>query len=314
MVVLYVVLGIVVLIGIASTLAAMMFAKMVVKPPVHSYESARKQVMNHCSIDPYKVMEGHEVKEFTYASPRGYNLKGRIISPDPEKTFPDGRKRAVILCHGWTGNTITMLSYGKLYQDLGFHLVAYDHRFHGESDKGKGAHCTMGLNESLDLVGVYEYVRDFFPQDTVWGVHGESMGSASAMQAGPDMKGLSFIVEDCGFSTMRGQMEATLDFRHLPHFPILNIGDFILKGFYQLDMDKVNAVKAVERIDVPMLFCQGDNDTFVPTRMIYDVYNAKKDKKRMQLFEGSKHAESVWDHTEQYAQVLESFLKDYGII
>jgi len=88
----------------------------------------------------------------------------------------------------------------------------------------------------------------------------------------------------------------------------------ILKTFYQLDMSKVDAVKAVAKIDVPMLFCQGDNDTFVPTRMIYDVYNAKKDKKRLQLFEGSKHAESIWDHTEQYAQVLHDFLKDYNVI
>ncbi|MBQ6672787.1 MAG: alpha/beta hydrolase [Spirochaetales bacterium] len=314
MTVVYIILGIVALLFIVSFALALFFAKMVTKPHCHTYDSARKQVLDHCSIDPYKILEEHEVKDFSYPSPRGYSLKGRIISPDPSLSFPDGRKRAVILCHSWTGNHITMLTYGKLYLDLGFYLVAYDHRYHGENEKRKGTHCTMGLYESLDLQGLYEFVRDLFPQDTVWGLQGESMGSATVMQAAPEMKGISFIVEDCGFSSMRGQMAATLDNTHLPHFPILNLGSLILKTAYQLDMSKVNAAKAVENIDVPMLFCQGDNDTFVPTRMIYDVYNAKKDKKRMQLFKGSKHAESIWDHTEQYAKVLKEFLQDYGII
>ena len=48
--------------------------------------------------------------------------------------------------------------------------------------------------------------------------------------------------------------------------------------------------------------------------MIHDVYGAKKDKKMMHLFEGSEHAESVWDHPEQYKEVLSSFLREYGII
>ena len=63
-----------------------------------------------------------------------------------------------------------------------------------------------------------------------------------------------------------------------------------------------------------MLFCQGGADTFVPARMIYDVYNAKKDRKEIHVFEGSEHAESIWDHTDEYRQVLKDFLKKYEII
>ncbi len=295
-------------------LVANMFAKLVVHPNAHDYDYSRKQVMDHCDIDPFAVLKENKVEDFHFTSPRGYALKCRIIRPAKEVSFPDGKQRAVILCHGWTSNHITMLTYGKLYLELGFNVVAYDHRYHGMSDNGEGTHCTMGLNESLDLIDLGNFVRTRFPEDTIWGLQGESMGSATAMQAAPEMKWLSFVVEDCGYSSMRAQMAATLDNRHLPHFPILNVGGMILKHRYQLDMSKVNATKAVANIDVPMLFCQGDNDTFVPTRMIYDVYNAKKDKKRMQLFKGSKHAESIWDHTDQYREVLKGFLTDYKII
>ena len=63
-----------------------------------------------------------------------------------------------------------------------------------------------------------------------------------------------------------------------------------------------------------MLFCQGSADTFVPARMIHEVYGAKKDKKEIHVFENSEHAESIWDHTDEYRQVLKDFLTKYEVI
>jgi len=312
MVVLIIVLVILLLLCVAVNAVAAMFAKMVALPNTHDYEYSRENVMKHCSIDPFSVLEGHDVEEFTYKSQFGYNLYGRIIRADKDVKFADGKQRAVILCHGWTSNHITMLTYGKLYQELGFSIVAYDHRFHGKSDRN--VNCTMGLYESKDLIGLADFVRDKFPKDTIWGLQGESMGSATVMQAAPEIKWISFVCEDCGFSSVRGEMAATLDAKKLPHFPILNLGGVILKRKYGLDMKQVDARKTVARIDVPMLFCHGDSDTFVPTKMVYDVYNVKKDKKKMQLFEGSVHAESIWDHTDQYRKVLKDFLEEFKLI
>ena len=311
MVALLIILAVMIVVIVLSYVAAIYFAKIVAVPRTHDYESSRQERINKNGLDLYSVLEGHRVEEFTYRSEFGYNLYGRIIYAD-ENRFKDGRQRAVILSHGWTSNHVTMLAYGKIYLELGFNVVAFDHRFHGKSDRT--VNCTMGLYESKDLIGLGRFVRTKFPEDTVWGLQGESMGAATVMQAAPDMEWLSFAVEDCGYSSVRAQMAASLDNRKLPHFPVLNFGGFILKHRYGLDMDKVDAVKAMKRTEIPMLFCQGDHDTFVPTRMIYDVYGAKKDKKRMQLFEGSAHAESVWDHPEQYKEVLSAFLKEYKII
>jgi len=304
--------ALVVLMTAVSYFAAAKFAKVVAMPDTSDYEKSRQDRIKKSGFDLYTVLEGRKVEEFLYKSEFGYNIFGRIIYADESKHFKDGRQRVVILSHGWTSNHITMLAYGKIYLELGFNLVAFDHRFHGKSDKS--VNCTMGLYESKDLIGLGNYVRNSFPEDTIWGLQGESMGSATVMQAAPHMKWLSFVVEDCGYSSVRGEMAATLDAKKLPHFPILNIGGAILKRRYNLDMSKVNAVESVPNIEVPMLFCHGDNDTFVPTKMVYDVYNAKKDKKHLQLYEGSTHAESIWDHPEQYKQVLEDFLKQYKII
>ena len=315
MTILIIALSLVAVLTVLSYIIASKFAQVVALPHTSDYEKSRQDRIKRSGFDLYTVLEGRRIQEFTYKSEFDYDLYGRIIyadGPDAKPRFKDGKQRVVILSHGWTSNHITMLAYGKIYLEMGFSLVAFDHRFHGKSDHN--VNCTMGLYESKDLVGLGNYVRQFFPQDTIWGLQGESMGAATVMQAAPDMPWLSFVVEDCGYSSVRGEMAATLDAKKLPHFPILNIGGAILKHRYGLDMAKVNAVSAVARTDVPMLFCHGDNDTFVPTKMVYDVYNAKKDKKQMQLFEGSTHAESVWDHPEQYKQVLESFLKQYNII
>ena len=199
---------------------------------------------------------------------------------------------SIVLGRDSEGNKIRMGGWG--------HLIG---------DEGSG----YGL-EHKDLIGLANYVRQFFPADTVWGIQGESMGSATAMMAAPHLPWLSFVSEDCGYSSMRKEMASTLKAKHLPQFPILNVGSMIMKSRYKLDMDKVSPETTVAGIEVPMLFCQGDHDTFVPTCQIYDVYGAKKDKKEIHLFKDSEHAESIWDHTDEYRQVVKEFLEKYKII
>ena len=312
MIALVIVLVVLILALLFAYLIAARFAKIVALPQTDDYEKTRKDQLERRGFDLLSVLENHKVEEFTYKSEFGYDIYGRIVRADDKVKFADGRQRAVILSHGWTSNHVNMLKYGKVYQELGFSLVCFDHRYHGRSDRS--VNCTMGLYESKDLVGLGRYVRQFFPEDTVWGIQGESMGAATVMLAAPQMDWLSFACEDCGYSSVRAEMAANLEMKKLPRFPILNMGGAILKHRYGLDMDKVDAVKAVSETNIPMLFCHGDSDTFVPTRMVYDVYNAKKGKKRIQLFEGSEHAYSIWDHTDQYRQVLKSFLEEYKII
>ena len=96
------------LLCIASYFAANVFANIVVHPDVHTYDYSRETVMKHCAIDPLSVLENHKVEEFRYKSEFGYELYGRIIRADGSVSFPDGRRRVVILCHGWTSNHITM--------------------------------------------------------------------------------------------------------------------------------------------------------------------------------------------------------------
>ena len=112
MVTVIIIVAVLLLLLVASYFMANMFANIVVHPDVHTYDYSRETVMKHCAIDPLSVLEGHKVEEFKYKSKFGYELYGRIIRANEDTSFPDGRRRVVILCHGWTSNHITMLTYG----------------------------------------------------------------------------------------------------------------------------------------------------------------------------------------------------------
>ena len=49
-----------------------------------------------------------------------------------------------------------------------------------------------------------------------------------------------------------------------------------------------------------MLFIHGGSDAFVPTEMVYRLYDAKPSKKELWVTEGTVHAESYKNYKEEY--------------
>ena len=49
-----------------------------------------------------------------------------------------------------------------------------------------------------------------------------------------------------------------------------------------------------------MLFIHGGSDAFVPTEMVYRLYDAKPSEKALWVTEGTVHAESYKNYKEEY--------------
>ncbi|MCF0261469.1 MAG: alpha/beta hydrolase [Sphaerochaetaceae bacterium] len=292
---------------------ASILVEKIAHPKVHTKEFIEGALKKYHNIDASDIYNNYKNEQFTCKSSYGYNLRGDIIYANQQEDNNNKIQKTVILVHGYTSTRALMLSYGKIYLELGFNIVLYDHRHHGDSDKGPNTFCSLGYYESQDLVEIAYFVKSKFPENCIWGLQGESMGATTVMLAAHKIRFLSFAVEDCGFSSIKKQMQTSLRSYHLPDYPFMNIGTALLRGRYNIDLDKADAVKTIEKTDIPMLFCHGDIDKFVPTAMVYDVFNAKKDKKKLQLFEGARHAESICLHPQQYKEVLEDFLKEYNL-
>ena len=63
-----------------------------------------------------------------------------------------------------------------------------------------------------------------------------------------------------------------------------------------------------------MYFAHGDKDGFVPTYMVYQLYDAKNGFKMIDLYKDSKHAVSIVEHYQQYYKNLSNFLYQARII
>lgn len=57
-----------------------------------------------------------------------------------------------------------------------------------------------------------------------------------------------------------------------------------------------------------MLFIHGDADTFVPTWMVYPLYEAKPEPKELWIVPGATHAMSYKDYPQEYTEHVKKFV------
>ena len=262
--------------------------------------------------DIKKVYESVTMNEFSMDVPNGYCLKGAVIPPDGTSPFEDGKTRAIILVHGRTANRYTMLSHGEIWHRLGFNVIVYEQRAHGESG---GKDCSMGYYEAQDLVYLAEEMKKRFPEDTVWGLGGESMGAATLMIAAEKLPWLSFVYEDGGYANLRDEVAPSLHYKaKLPKFPFTPLTIFFFNRRHPFSIDDVRPIDSVKNIKVPMLFVHGGKDQFVPTHNVYELYEAKEGPKEIKVFEEAPHVKAVLMQHEDYYEMLKDFCIEYGII
>jgi len=328
-----IILIILTLLILAIIIATVKFVLMMTLPKKNSHQEARERFKNTANFDCDEFENSYEHESFSFESSKGYTLRGIIFHPhekDTSTTMISNEEKqdteisayaknivqkAVIIAHGYTANYVFGYPYAKMMLDLGFDAILYDHRTHGMSDKydknGKKLCCSMGYYEAQDLIELFHYIKKRYPADCKWGLLGESMGAATVMQASAELPELSFVIEDCGYSSMKNEALAEFKSLHLPSFPVMQIGNAFIKLRWGFSLFDVDATKAMARTTTPVLFCHGKADTFVPTKMVYEVYDAKKDNKTLRVYKDSIHARSFIDHPEEYTNNVKEFLKEH---
>ncbi len=213
-----------------------------------------------------------------------------------------------LLMHGWRNCSINMLVIGRLYeQELGYSIVLPDFHAHGLSD---GEMIRMGWLDRHDMA----HWLSIFATDTMV-VHGVSMGGATTMMMStlplPDGVRSIKYVEDCGYSSVWDEFEYELKEEFgLPAFPLLYTTSVLCKLWYGWDFNEASAVHEVARCSRPMLFIHGDQDTFVPTAMVHDVYNAKPMPRELWIVPGAIHARAYMTNKQEYLNRIKAFLED----
>lgn len=298
---------------IFSFVIAIYFTKIIIHPYCAPYEEAFQKSINASkfTLDEYEIYFHRE--DFTIKSKYGYNLKAMYIPKQVGVNFKDNKERVVVLSHGWTSSKFAMLGYAKIYLNLGFHVFVYDHRNHLESDK---ICTTMGDKEADDLQTVIEVVKQRLGANIIIGTHGESMGAATVMVHAGRYHSVDFVVEDCGYNTLKELLSYLCGFyKKVPVFPTMLFVSLLFKLLTKTSFKDVNPEFEISTCDdIPMCFMHGDKDDFVPTYMAYKLYDNKPGFKMIHLYKDAKHALSHVENKIQYEKDVVEFLQKINII
>ena len=221
-------------------------------------------------------------------------------------------KKTAVIVHGYTDNAIRMFMIGYLYNhQLNFNVLLPDLRDTGLSG---GDYIQMGWLDRLDVVRWMDVANQIYSDSTQMVVHGISMGAATTMMVSGEKQPeyMKCYVEDCGYTSVWDEFSYQLkeDFK-LPPFPLMYTTSWLCKIKYGWDFKEASALKQVEKCHLPMFFIHGDADTYVPTWMVYKLYEAKPEPKELWIVPGATHAKSYKDQTEVYTEKVKLFVDKY---
>lgn len=248
-------------------------------------------------------MLARDTKDVWMKNKDGYKLHAYEINRTGNKWM--------VVVHGYMSEAKNMSEVANHFADQGYRVLVPDLRSHGQSE---GDSIGMGAWDSEDIV---EWTNYILKQDSsaIIGLYGISMGASTVMMASgneqlPDA--VQVAVEDCGYTSAWDEFSFQLDdLFGLPSFPALDAANLVTKLRAGYNLKDADALSAVEKKKIPMLFIHGDADAFVPTEMVYPLYKAATGEKELMIVKGAEHGKSREMDPKAYWKKVDTFLNKY---
>ncbi len=237
----------------------------------------------------------------------GVSLAGHVL-----RAHPEGGCWA-LLVHGYRGTWRETIQYARRWAAEGYNLLAVEQRAHGRSG---GAWTGMGWLERRDVAVWCHWLAEGGAGAPCGEIvlHGHSMGAATVALASaePDLPACTrAAVVDCAFSSAWAAFTWSLDHVGMPARPSLDLMRLYLltkRGGY--DIVKADAVPALAKPGLPVLFVHGEDDPLVPVEMTRRLYAEANRTKRLLLVPGAGHCQAVLADGDGYFAAVRSFLEE----
>jgi len=209
-------------------------------------------------------------------------------------------KGTIIYLHGVADSRGSSLGAIATFLPLGYDVVAYDSRAHGESG---GDRCTYGYFEKRDVQRVIEQL-DTDPIILI----GHSLGAAVALQTAAIEPRIKGVVAASTFSDLR---TIATERAHAMMLPAWSLGPAFERAEHdgQFVVDEVSPVRAASRITAPVLLVHGADDRDTPPIHSQRVFAALREPRQLIIVPAAGHNDvlrpRVW---EQIANWMSSSL------
>lgn len=227
-----------------------------------------------------------------------------------------GSRKWVILLHGVTVTHRYMMDLAYFYNSLGFNVLAWDSRNHGDTG---GSDITYGYYEKYDLKAVVDFIRNreeaVNTPDITLGLHGISMGASILLAYAAFVRDdCDFYVADCPYSDFRKQVGDVSQ-------RTLKLPDFIMKAimffttvfsrmFFKYDMKNLNIASKIDKVYNPVMFVNCRDDDYIDPAMTEELYaKCASESKELLLFDEGGHAGAYPLHRKEYEEAVKKFLK-----
>ncbi|HCC47814.1 MAG: hypothetical protein A2X31_02630 [Elusimicrobia bacterium GWB2_63_22] len=264
-------------------------------------QPVRKAALAHFP-EQYKLV--HETVEFVTAD--GVRLRGWFI---PAVGGATGQ--TIIFCHGWGSNRGEMLRDTHFLSGQGFNLFYFDFRASGES---KGSVSSVGYLETRDFDAAYDFLKLNRPHAVeTAAVFGTSMGGSVAIYAAAKYPELACVLAENTFLSYR-RVVANWSWRRLktPYFPLVAMTLFFVRRKLGADPEPYSPLYNMDRVKMPALFINGDNDDLVPLADAERLFGlCPSDKKQMWVIAGASHAKCAEVGGEVYRSKVSAFFTEH---
>lgn len=258
----------------------------------------------HLSPSQEKWLKQQQIEHVQITSFDGLMLRGLLIKAKQESD------KMVIAIHGYRMNNLKEYAkYLQFYHDAGFHILLPDNRAHGQSE---GKYIGFGYLDKFDCLQWIDFVEKQSQKNIQIILHGISMGSATVLMASgePLSQAVKCIISDCGYSSMMEEVKHAIQQTPIPSI-MMKPAAFLSRYHAGYDFKKVSTIEQVKKSHTPTLFIHGDQDNFVPTKMVYELYGACPSQKELLIVKGAKHAQSFDVDPDLYQRTVLSFIQKY---
>lgn len=252
-------------------------------------------------------MHNHGYQKYNMLNADGNMLTAYLFRPKKKSNV------YVFASHGYRSEGIgEWCFFAKYYvEELGYNLFVVDHQGQGKST---GQYLGFGSLEARDGIQWLKFMNDKFGKKIKIFLHGISMGSATVMLMTGDKdlpENVRFTIADCGYTSALNEFNYKLQALNIPTWPLVPClsRKNIKRAKYDFQKD-TDALSAVGRAKIPMLFIHGTKDKFVPTYMVHELFdNCSSPYKDKFIVEGADHAESYRVDKQGYEKKINEFAK-----
>ena len=248
-------------------------------------------------------------------SPRGDEwpdivLRGWIVENDLASGPKDDL--TVILVHGLNSNRTgdNGLELTDRLFALGFNVLLFDLRGHGESD---GDQLSAGYFEKWDVLGAFDFLVHRGVSPGRIGVLGWSMGGATALLAVSEEPKIRAVISDSAFADVRDMIaQETARTTVFPKWavPIFIPGmKFMSSILYGIDVDAVVPERAAATLDYPILVIHGEADSRISVEQSVRIHASGSAGSELWLIPGSDHADAFADASDEYVKRVDAYFR-----